>query len=334
MKSIFLIVSFFFSYSLFSQTTYTETIRFLEKNNDYSERHLCYGSTALVKVEYYKYNNNGYAVIYFKKSNSDIYGNPYIYCNISKDIWDRFRNYGVYNSWGEGFNLYIKEHQCDLKINNSNNNGYSTQNNQSDSYLYDVMKAKQAKYDANLERVKKYLMDISNKIDIIENIDLRKNIDYRFISEVMEVALNGSYDLSIDSVYNNLISFIYNTTTKIKEEEIKKEGVKQQEEKRKQEVNTIKVNPFLNSFLGKHFVSKIEEYVKNNDDWILIKTENKSSEIILYYDKIEFKRADNDYFSYRELNYNSKSWFEGFYLFNSSFGDTYIDYYFNKIVFF
>lgn len=128
MKSIFLIVSFFFSYSLFSQTTYTETIRFLEKNNDYSERHLCYGSTALVKVEYYKYNNNGYAVIYFKKSDSDIYGNPYIYCNISKDTWDRFINYGVYNSWGGAYDIYIKDNQCEYTSSNYNSSGYSYQN--------------------------------------------------------------------------------------------------------------------------------------------------------------------------------------------------------------
>jgi hypothetical protein len=71
----------------------------------------CYGSDALVKAEYYTYDNEGYVIIYFKNSTFDTQGSPYVFCGISSYKWSSFKASGI-SGWGEAYHEYIKNYRC------------------------------------------------------------------------------------------------------------------------------------------------------------------------------------------------------------------------------
>lgn len=72
----------------------------------------CYNSSMLAKVEYYRLENMGFVVAYIKQNDYDIYGKPYIFCGISRERWNYFKSYGMYNSWGKAFHKYIIDYTC------------------------------------------------------------------------------------------------------------------------------------------------------------------------------------------------------------------------------
>jgi len=72
----------------------------------------CFGSTALVKAEYYTYEGNSFVIVYLKSNNYDFRGKPYVFCGISYSIWNRFVSEGRYGSWGKSFDMYIKDYLC------------------------------------------------------------------------------------------------------------------------------------------------------------------------------------------------------------------------------
>lgn len=80
---------------------------------DSKETANCYGSSMLVKVDFYKVGNNNYAVAYIKNNEYDFKGKPYLFCGIPSMNWSYFK----YNtkSWGESFNKYIKEYTCNCR---------------------------------------------------------------------------------------------------------------------------------------------------------------------------------------------------------------------------
>ena len=71
----------------------------------------CYGSTMLVKAEYYKLDNKGYVVAYIRKNTYDFKGSPYIFCDIPSMNWATFK-YNAKSSWGESFHAYISDYKC------------------------------------------------------------------------------------------------------------------------------------------------------------------------------------------------------------------------------
>ncbi len=71
-----------------------------------------YNSSAISKAEYYTHNNEGFAIIFFKKDGNSFVSTPYIYCNVSSQRWKVFVDDGSNGSWGESFNKYIKSYKC------------------------------------------------------------------------------------------------------------------------------------------------------------------------------------------------------------------------------
>lgn len=116
MKKTFAILFISISNFIFSQS-FDNAINFIKQNNTYSESVVCYNSRMLAKAEYYISDNVGYAVMYIKQNDYDIYGKPYIFCNISRDRWSYFKT-GGYTSWGESFHQYIKEYICNPQVKN------------------------------------------------------------------------------------------------------------------------------------------------------------------------------------------------------------------------
>ncbi len=71
----------------------------------------CIGSSVLTKVEYYLMDGVGFAIVYVKQNNYDIYGKPYIFCGVPLNNWNVFKIDGV-SSWGESYHKYIRDYKC------------------------------------------------------------------------------------------------------------------------------------------------------------------------------------------------------------------------------
>jgi hypothetical protein len=74
-----------------------------------------YDSSWLKKVTAYSLNNNILVVAEIKRDQYGINTKEYVFCGISSSAWDGFY-YGLYDigkSYGERFNKYIMDSQCD-----------------------------------------------------------------------------------------------------------------------------------------------------------------------------------------------------------------------------
>lgn len=114
-------IIFFLSLILVTNITYSQSIRcselkeILEVKAELVTSSTCFGSTALVKAEYYTSNGEGYAIVYLKSNEYDISGKPYVFCGISNTRWNKFVSEGRYGSWGKAFNTYIRDYLCNCQ---------------------------------------------------------------------------------------------------------------------------------------------------------------------------------------------------------------------------
>jgi hypothetical protein len=83
-------------------------------NYDREESANCYGSSMLVKVDFYKVGNNNFAVAYIKSNIYDFKGRPYIFCGIPSMNWSYFK-YNSKGSWGESYYEYISDYKCNCQ---------------------------------------------------------------------------------------------------------------------------------------------------------------------------------------------------------------------------
>ncbi|WP_186990409.1 hypothetical protein [Constantimarinum furrinae] len=90
-----------------------ELFRIVTENYDSKNTATCYGSSMLVKANYYRLEGMGFVVAYIKSSDYDFKGKPYIFCGISTQRWNTFKNNGMLGSWGESFHEYIRDFTCD-----------------------------------------------------------------------------------------------------------------------------------------------------------------------------------------------------------------------------
>ena len=112
---VVLVFILFFGYSKsYSQSISCQELFETVVNNYYDKQSVnCYGSTMLVKVEYYTLRNNGFVVAYIKSNDYDFRGKPYIFCGVSSMTWIYFKSEAmVEGSWGKSFNKYIMDHTC------------------------------------------------------------------------------------------------------------------------------------------------------------------------------------------------------------------------------
>ena len=77
----------------------------------------CPGSSWLVKVEYYKWKNNGFVVAYMKNV-KDSSGTPYVFCEVPENSWTKFKNdAGLHGSWGKSFQSNLMRYKCECEDN-------------------------------------------------------------------------------------------------------------------------------------------------------------------------------------------------------------------------
>lgn len=113
MKKLITIVCLSFSFFGFSQTmSCSQLVEFAKSQDKYPNSVTTFGSSMLVKVEYYKVSGGGLVIAYIKKNDFDYSGSPYIFCGISSSRWSQFTAAGPYG-WGEAFHKYIRNYTCD-----------------------------------------------------------------------------------------------------------------------------------------------------------------------------------------------------------------------------
>ncbi|NVK53838.1 MAG: hypothetical protein HWD85_12955 [Flavobacteriaceae bacterium] len=89
-----------------------EVYEIVTENYDYKDTVTPIGSSMLTRVTYYTLDGDGFVVANIKRNEYDFRGTPYIFCGISSQRWARFKNEGMFNSWGESFHAYIRDYTC------------------------------------------------------------------------------------------------------------------------------------------------------------------------------------------------------------------------------
>lgn len=89
-----------------------EVLEIVTENYDRKESVNPIGSTMLAKATYYAVEGEGFVVAYLKSNEYDFQGRPYIFCGISSQRWAKFKNEGMFGSWGDSFHAYIREYTC------------------------------------------------------------------------------------------------------------------------------------------------------------------------------------------------------------------------------
>lgn len=115
MRRLYFILSIFVTtcFNVKAQNiTCQELFETITENYDTKDNINCFGSSALIKITYYRLNNTGFAVAYIKKNDYDYKGQPYVFCGISQQLWSSFKAEGLVGSWGKAFNEYIMDNKC------------------------------------------------------------------------------------------------------------------------------------------------------------------------------------------------------------------------------
>jgi hypothetical protein len=106
-----LIITTTFGKTTNAQVSCNELINSVQQYQ-YKDNVSCFNSSMLTKAYYYVIDDIGFVIAYIKQNDSDIFGKPYIFCNISEKRWNTFKSEGMYNSWGQAFHDYIYDYKC------------------------------------------------------------------------------------------------------------------------------------------------------------------------------------------------------------------------------
>ena len=88
--------------------------------------------------------------------------------------------------------------------------------------LQQVANQKQNSYNSNHKRIEDYLSKIQINIYEIENLEIREKVQNRYSSEIVAFINNKRYDVSNNSITDQVLNFIYNKFSVIQSEEFKK----------------------------------------------------------------------------------------------------------------
>lgn len=109
---IFLLIS---SFSLNAQETVdcNTLMEFVKENCSLQDQVSCYNSSMLESVQSYNWEGTIVVIANIKSNKYDIYGKPYIFCDVPISNWTYFRNTSSNESWGKAFHEYIMDYKCD-----------------------------------------------------------------------------------------------------------------------------------------------------------------------------------------------------------------------------
>lgn len=200
--------------------------------------------------------------------------------------------------------------------------------------LQQVANQKQNSYNSNHKRVEDCLVTIQMFIDA-KDFELRTRVQNRFNSEVLNVINNKGYDYSNTSLTNQVIQWIKDKYMNILSSESKKNDAVI-ETKPIPPVGKSTLSHDLEKYIGSYKVYRIEEfkyYLTSSGKWTLISTDTSMADIKLYNNQILFKRSNEGEFRFREL-YATDLNSEKYYIYDSNYGETYIEKDFETIIFY
>jgi hypothetical protein len=185
---------------------------------------------------------------------------------------------------------------------------------------------RQGRYDNNSARINNFINDARTQVNNSSlDKNLIRNIQNRFYLEYIKPYYDKKYDLSSNSLTENIVNWLKGgfdyvlkteTTKFLEESDSLKKGV-----------------PAFTGNYGGYYVLLIEEYLFFAKKWIQIKSEKNNG--FIYYDGniLHFKRGNSNW-NYRELNYKVYSTALKSYTYTSPSGETTIDDTFTKITFY
>lgn len=207
--------------------------------------------------------------------------------------------------------------------------------------LQQVANQKQNSYNSNHKRIDNYLSKIQSNISEIENLEIREKIQKRYDLEIVDVMNNKRYDLSSNALTQQVLDFIYNNINAIKAEEFKKYNDeietrnKLSETKASTNARPSVLSKSLMKFIGNHKVYKIEDYtLTSGGKWTLTNTDNSVADVKLFNNQIQFKRSNSSRFGFRELFFTDYDAGTGYYIYESNYGNTFIEKDFKKVIFY
>lgn len=113
MKRILLALLLPVSCMFFAQSvSCNDLVNYAKAKDPYPDVVRTYGSSMLVKAEYYEVEDTGLVIAYIRKNEYDFTGKPYIFCGISSRRWSTFKIEGITGSYGKAFHAYIMDYTC------------------------------------------------------------------------------------------------------------------------------------------------------------------------------------------------------------------------------
>lgn len=185
---------------------------------------------------------------------------------------------------------------------------------------------RQARYDNNSARINNFITDARTQVNNSSlDTNLIQNIQNRFYLEYVKAYYTKKYDLSSNSLTENILNWLKGGFDYVLQTETNKFL---------EESDSIKkgVSAFTGNY-GGYSISLIEEYLFIDNKWIQIKSEKNNGYI--YYDgNIIYSKRGNGNWIFRQLNYKEYDTALKAYRYVSPYGETTIDEPFTKITFY
>lgn len=189
-------ISLLFTTEVLSQNNCDKQMSTIVNNGTLLNKVTPLSSTMIVSAHHYAYNKSGYVIAYLKSGGSSYNGRPYLFCGVSKTLWNQFTSNGLYNSYGEAFHEYILGRKCDCSSSKSYDN-YGSINTAGIAY---VLQEKQKRWDANEKKTTDYLTEgFAHIADQCNDIEKKKAMEY--LEDGLEIYLSSSSTRKLD--YSN-----------------------------------------------------------------------------------------------------------------------------------
>lgn len=238
--------------------------------------------------------------------------------------YEYFDSSGTMTGYKKYNSLYERWEYFDLKKSNSDKS-YQVQQPVSSIPNLDVidktLTTKQSKHDYNSTKINKYILEVFETLDYSGmHIDLIKNIKNSFRNNYILPYYNKKYDLSSDSLTNNIIEWLQEgllSTIKIETEKFNENS---------------KNNSTVLMLEGGYTVPLIKEETQIGTEHISTMTEQDNGFLFFYKDMLWFKRGKNDWKA-RKLTFKFFDSKTNAYVYNSDQGVVMINSKFEYVLF-
>ena len=224
--------------------------------------------------------------------------------------------YKIYDSYKKQWETYT------VKSNNTPNKNEES----AVDILGKAATVKQARYNTNHKKIQTYIDDcyaLLDSGDDSKDLILIKNIKNSFNENYIIPLGKKSADLSSERLTNEIIQWLKNGFLSTIDIETKKRNIEKAKE------GTV-VN--LTKYYGGYKVSVINEYVLENGQYRLLKTEHVGNSFYFNGDFVYFKRGQNADWLGRKITYKMFNSYMNTHSYNTDYGSVFIDKDFKYII--